>query len=146
MNPGFRDMLSASNGAGVAFLVVGAFALAAHGLPRAAGAIDIWVRPSLENAERLARGPCFWGPGAGVDAHDFTVPDIVFQIGVAPRRIDILTSMSGVSFGEAWGERVTVVQGLALCVLGRRHLIASKKAAARPRDVADVAWQEREGS
>lgn len=121
-----------------------AYALAAHGLPRATGDIDIWIRPSPENAPRLWQAlRVFGAPTRRVEISDFTLPDIVFQIGVAPHRIDILTSISGVQFDEAWAERETVmVEGLTLGVLSRRHLIANKKAAGRPKDLADVTWLE----
>ena len=86
----------------------------------------------------------FGAPLRRVDAADFTRPDIVFQIGVAPRRIDLLTSISGVGFDEAWAERETIdVEGLRIHVLSRlAHLIANKRAAARPKDLSDLAWLE----
>jgi hypothetical protein len=147
LNPDFRDMLSASNDAGVEFLIVGAYALAARALPQATGDIDIWVRPSPENAPRVREALRIFGaPTRRVQAGDFATPDVVFQIGVAPRRVDILTSISGVQFDEAWGERETVVvEGLTLCVLSRRHLITNKRAAGRPKDLTDVIWLEDEG-
>jgi hypothetical protein len=139
-------MLSALNAARVEFIVVGAYALAAHGLPRATGDIDIWIRPSEENAQRLWQALRSFGTPTGTIAiSDFTSPDIVFQIGVAPRRIDLLTSITGVLFDEAWSERKTVtVEGLAVHVLSRRHLITNKKATGRPKDTADLAWLERQ--
>lgn len=141
-------MLSALNDAGVEYLVVGAYALAAHGLPRATGDIDIWVRSSPENARRVWQALRLFGaPTRRVAVDDFTCPDIVFQIGVAPRRIDILTSISGVQFEEAWAERETVVvEGMTLHALSRRHLIVNKKAAGRPKDLADVAWLENDSA
>ena len=81
MNPDFRDMLSALSDAEVEFLVVGAYALAAHGLPRATGDIDLWVRPSPGNAQRVWQAlQAFGVPTRHVDVGDFTRPDIVFQI------------------------------------------------------------------
>ena len=117
-------MLSALSDAGVEFVLVGAYALAAHGLPRATGDIDIWIRPSSENAQRVWQAlKAFGAPLRRVDAADFTRPDIVFQIGVAPRRIDLLTSISGVGFDEAWAERETIdVEGLRIHVLSPRHI------------------------
>jgi hypothetical protein len=144
LNPDFRDMLSALNEAGVEFLIVGAYALAAHGLPRATGDIDIWVRPSESNARHVWEAlRAFRAPTSRISCSDFTQPDVVFQIGVAPRRIDILTSISGIEFEEAWSERHTaVVDGLPLHFLSRKHLIVNKRASGRPRDLADLAWLE----
>ncbi len=142
LNPDFRDMLSALSEEGVEFLLVGAFALAAHGLPRATGDIDIWIRRSPENAERVWRAlGRFGAPVLDLTLDDLTTPDLVFQIGVAPRRIDILTSIDGVTFDETWPRRVTVeLEGLDVPVIGRAHLIQNKRAAGRAKDLADLAW------
>ena len=146
LNPDFRDMLSALCEEGAEFLLVGAYALAAHGLPRATGDMDIWIRRSEENAARVWRAlQRFGAPLAGLTRDDLKTPDIVFQIGVAPRRIDILTSIDGVQFDEAWPNReAIVVEGLTIGVIGRSHLIRNKKAVGRPQDLADVAWLERD--
>jgi hypothetical protein len=144
LNPDYRDMLSALSAEGAEFLVVGAFALAAHGLPRATGDIDIWIRPSDENAARVWRAlKRFKAPLSRLTVEDLKSPDIVFQVGVAPRRIDVLTSIDAVEFDEAWSARKTVeLEGQQLGVIGREHLIRNKKALARPQDVADVARLE----
>ena len=85
----------------------------------------------------------FGAPLQNVTADDFKMPERVFQIGVAPRRIDILTSISGVQFDEAWPERKMVeVEGIAIPVIGRAHLVQNKKATGRPKDQADAAWLE----
>jgi hypothetical protein len=146
LNPDFRDMLSALYAEGAEFLLVGAYALAAHGLPRATGDMDIWVRCSEENAGRVWRAlQRFGAPLTGLTSDDLRTPDLVLQIGVAPRRIDILTAIDGVQFDEAWPERQVVeVEGLTIPVMGRAHLIQNKKAAGRPQDLADVAWLERD--
>jgi hypothetical protein len=146
LNPDFRDMLSALCEERAEFLLVGAYALAAHGLPRATGDMDIWIRRSEENAARVWRAlQRFGAPLAGLTRDDLKTPDLVFQIGVAPRRIDILTSIDGVQFDEAWSNRDTiVVEGLTIGVIGRPHLIRNKKAVGRPQDLADVAWLERD--
>ena len=146
LNPDFRDMLSLLYDGGVEFLLVGAYALAAHGLPRATGDMDIWIRCSEENAERVWKAlQRFGAPLAGLTRDDLKTPDLVFQIGVAPRRIDILTSIDGVQFDEAWSNReVIAVEGLRISVIGRAHLIQNKKAVGRPQDLADVAWLERD--
>lgn len=146
MNPDFRDMLSEFNAAGVEYLLVGAYALAVHGLPRATGDMDLWVRPTAENAHRAYAALARFGAALrDLAPNDLATPDIVFQIGVAPRRIDVLTSIDGVDFGAAWQRRVmTVVDGIDVPVLHKDDLIANKRAVGRPKDLADVAWLEGE--
>jgi hypothetical protein len=145
LNPDYRDMLSALSEEGVEFLVVGAFALAAHGLPRATGDIDIWVRRSEDNARRIWRAlQRFGAPLHEVTTQDFALPDLVFQIGVAPRRIDLLTFIDGVDFDEAWPHRITAeLEGLRIPVIGRDHLIQNKRASGRPKDLHDLDWLTR---
>ena len=142
LNPDYSDMLSALSEEGAEFLIVGAFALAAHGLPRATGDIDIWIGRSRENAERILRALVQFGaPTHGLTASDLEAPDVVFQIGVAPRRIDILTTIDGVTFDDAWLSRVMVsLEGLSVPVISRTHLIQNKRASGRPKDLADLAW------
>jgi len=146
VNPDFRDMLSALCDAGADFLVIGAYALAAHGLPRATGDLDIWVRPTSENAERVWQAlRTFGAPMSQIRARDFYSPNIVCQIGVAPRRIDILTSVTALTFDAAWPNRhTTEVEGLSIAFLGRSDLIVNKRATGRPQDLADVARLESE--
>lgn len=146
LNPDFRDMLSALNAEHVEFLLVGAYALAAHGLPRATGDMDVWIRCSDENAQCVWRAlQRFGAPLAELTLDDLKTPDTVFQIGVAPRRIDILTSIDGVEFDEAWPQRMIIeVEGQTFAVLSRVHLLRNKKASGRPRDLADAAWLESE--
>ena len=146
LNPDFRDMLSALSGAGAEYLVVGAYALAVHGVPRATGDIDLWVRPTTANAGRVLTALTRFGAPLGdLTERDPVTPGTVFQIGVAPRRIDILTTIDGVEFDEAWNARyVTSVEGLDVPVLSRHHLVRNKKATGRPQDLADVARLEDE--
>ena len=148
LNDDYRDMLLALNRAGAEFIVVGAHALAAHGLPRATGDIDILVRPTVENAARVMRALDDFGAPArahGVDEADFQRGGTVYQIGVAPRRIDLLTEISGVSFDEAWSTRLAAkVAGLEFAVLGREAMIKNKRAAGRDKDLVDArALEER---
>lgn len=140
MNPDFVEMLAALRAAGAEYLVVGAHALAAHGRPRATGDLDLWVRPTAANAARVFQAlETFGAPLHELTMADLQTPDVVFQIGVAPSRIDILTSLSGVGFEEAWPSRVTVpISGLEVPVIGRDQLIANKRAAGRLRDLADL--------
>jgi hypothetical protein len=138
-------MLSALSEAGADFLVVGAHALAAHGHPRATGDLDIWVRPTHENADRVWQAiERFGAPRRNLRREDFCTPDVVFQIGVEPNRIDILTSITGVEFEEAWQHRkLTPIGGMTVSILGREQLLTNKLACGRPKDLADVAWLER---
>jgi hypothetical protein len=140
-------MLSALSEAGAEFLVVGAHALAVHGYPRATGDLDIWVRPSRENADRVWSAIERYGaPHRNIEIEDFCTRDIVFQIGTAPNRIDILTSISGVDFDAAWeGRTQTSVNNVPFYVIGRQELLTNKKASGRPKDLADAAWLEGAG-
>lgn len=107
MNRDFAEMLSALSEAGAEFLVVGAHALAAHCVPRATGDLDIWVHSTHDNATRvLAALTAFGAPLADLSLADLTRTDTVFQIGVVPCRIDILTGISGVPFAVAWERRM----------------------------------------
>jgi len=144
LNPDYRDMLSALSAAGAEYLVVGAYALAAHGLPRATGDIDFWIRPSPANADRVLEALREFGvPLRDLTRDDLARPGTVFQIGVAPRRIDLLTSIDGVEFETAWSDRETrSVDGLAIPVLSRKHLLENKRATSRPKDLLDAEWLE----
>ncbi len=141
-------MLSALSAAHADFLIVGAYAVAAHGIPRATADLDVWIRPSIENAERVARALAEFGaPPSGVRREDLGAPGVVIEIGIAPRRVDVLTSIDGVDFDAAWRDRTEVdIDGLAVPVIGRRHLIVNKKAVGGPQDLADVARLEAEAS
>lgn len=143
LNPDFRDLLRALVEADVEFVVVGAYALSFHGAPRASGDIDIFVRPSVDNAARVWRALLAFGAplsSAGVAQGDFERPDVVYQIGLPPRRVDVLTSISGVSFDEAWASRATAnVEGRAIHFIGRDMFVRNKLAAGRPKDLADAA-------
>lgn len=102
MNPDFRDLLAAFNARGVDFLIVGAHALAAHGLVRATKDLDVWVRPEPANAERvLAALADFGAPLQDLTVDDLSKPGLIFQIGVEPIRIDVITAIDGVAFPDA---------------------------------------------
>lgn len=137
-------MLSALSAAGADFLVVGAHAMAAHGFPRATGDLDIWVRPTPENADLVWTAiERFGAPRRHVSKADFCTPDVVFQIGVEPNRIDILTSIDGVQFDEAWPHRREVTyDGLRFGVIGREQLLKNKRASGRPKDLLDAGQLE----
>ncbi len=140
LNPDFRDMLSAFSDERVEFMVVGAFALAAHGVVRATGDIDLWIQRSAENADRVLRALVRFGaPVSTINRDDLQAPDTVLQIGVAPSRVDILTSIDGLDFADAEPNREYIqVEELLIPVIGRADLIANKKATGRPQDRADV--------
>jgi hypothetical protein len=140
VNRDFAEMLSALSDAGAEFLVVGAHALAAHGTPRATGDLDIWVNPTPANAALvMAALRAFGAPLTSLTIDDLTTPDLVFQIGVVPSRVDILTTISGISFDDAWTRRmVLAIEGVQVPVLGRDDFIANKRASGRPKDLVDV--------
>ena len=140
--PDFVDLLSSFLAEDVAFLLVGAFAVAANGVVRATGDLDVWVRPDEENARRVWRALSRFGaPLANhrVTATDFAARGTVYQMGLPPMRIDVLTQIDGVEFDEAWDSRIVAdVGGLPLAFLGRRELIRNKRAAGRKKDLQDI--------
>ena len=148
LNPDFLDLLEAFSGANVEFIVVGAHALAAHGIVRATGDLDVWVRPTPENAARVVSALHAFGAPLtqhGVTEADFARPGTVYQMGLPPRRIDVLTQISGVDFADAWRERSLVtLRGAPVSFLGRASLLMNKRAAARPKDLLDVELLERQ--
>jgi hypothetical protein len=144
MNRDFVEILSELSAAGADFLIVGAHALAAHGVPRATGDLDVWVRPTGENAERVVNAlRRFGAPLFDLTVQDLTRPDTVFQIGLPPSRVDILSGISGVDFATAWSRRRSVVfEGVQVHVLAREDFITNKLAAGRPKDLLDLALLE----
>ena len=145
MSQDFRELLSGFNACGVEHIVVGAHALAAHGHVRATKHLDIWVRPDADNAKRTLRALAEFGaPLSGLTEGDLAAPGVIFQIGVPPVRIDILTAIEGVAFGDAWRDCVhTHFMGVPTAVLSVQHLISNKKGAGRLQDLADVAQLEK---
>jgi len=138
--PDFRDLLQEFNAAGVEYLIVGAHALAAHGFVRATRDMDLWVRPALENGRRvMAALAAFGAPTSEIGPEDFASAEIFYRIGVEPVQIDILTSVPGLVFEEAWGNRIESRYGdVSVGVLSKQDLITAKRAAGRHRDLADV--------
>ena len=144
MNRDFVEMLSALSDAGAEFLLVGAHALSVYGVPRSTGDMDLWVRATPENAARVwdALGS-FGAPLGELSLDDFTQPETVFQFGVPPNRIDLLTTLSGVEFAAAWERRATVrVEGIDVPLIAREDFIANKRATGRPKDLSDLALLE----
>lgn len=144
MNPTFNDILAALYAEKAEFLVVGGYALAAHGLPRATGDIDIWIRPTPENAQRVwAALERFRAPLSRLKVADLHAPDVVFQMGLPPERVDILTSITGVEFADAWPRRQLLkVESVEMPVIGREDLLKNKRASGRRQDLVDAAQLE----
>ena len=147
MHSDYKDLLAAFNAHGVEYLVVGAHALAAHGHVRATKDLDIWVRPDAENAGRVIRAiEAFGAPLQDLSEQDLTQPGTIFQIGVEPLRIDIITSIDGVEFSAAWPDRVmSRFEHEPVPVLSKRRLIQNKQASGRLQDLADVERLEQMG-
>jgi hypothetical protein len=139
LNRGFKAFAELLNAEGVEYLVVGGYALAAHGHPRYTGDIDFWVRPSSDNVSRLLTVLQRFGfESLGLKAADFG-PDSVIQLGQPPRRIDLLTAIDGVEFDACWGRREHVtVDGVALAVIGLDDFATSKRSSGRLKDLADL--------
>jgi hypothetical protein len=140
MNPDFVDLLRAFVAADVRFLVVGAYALALHGRPRATGDLDVWVEAGDDNAGRVMIAlAAFGAPLRDVSAADFSREGIVYQIGLPPGRIDILTQLTGVTFAEAWPGRERAMFGdVEVDFIGREAFIRNKQATGRARDLGDI--------
>ena len=143
MNDDWIAMLNALVDADARFLVVGAHALAVHGVPRGTQDLDVLIDPTTDNSDRVWRALVLFGApmtSLGISKSDFVNPDMVIQFGLPPNRIDFLTSISGVAtFDVAWAGRVEhVVRGRTIPFIGRAELIANKRAAGRRKDLADV--------
>ena len=141
-------MLLALSDAKIDFLLVGAYAVAAHGHPRATGDLDLWVRPDAETAPKVYRVLAEFGaPLHDLTVDDLATPGMVFQIGIEPSRIDILTAISGVAFDDAWENTLNIeLDDIKLNVIGRDDLIVNKRACGRPKDIADAETLDPSGS
>jgi hypothetical protein len=142
LNEDFQDLLIELLDGNVRFLVVGAYAMAVHGVPRATGDIDVWISPQPSNAERAWVALRRFGAPVeqlGVTLEDLQTPGMVVQIGQPPRRIDLLTALSGLDFDEAWNNRTMhSFAAREVPFLGREDLIRNKRASGRPKDLADL--------
>ncbi len=136
----FRDLLRVFVAYDVRFMVVGAYALAIHGRPRATGDLDVWVDATSENAPRtFAALRDFGAPLHELGVDDLSRPGIVYQIGLPPLRIDVLTAIDGVAFRAAWPRRITAdFDGVDVPVIGRGDFLANKRATGRVKDRADA--------
>ena len=148
VNADFLEFLAALIRSGARFLVVGAHAMAAHGVPRATGDLDVWVQPDQQNAELVWAALLEFGApvqALGVSKEDLVSPNMVIRMGVPPQRIDLLTSVTGLEFADAWStRRVFVVDTLEVPFLGRATLLQNKRAAGRAKDRVDVEILERQ--
>jgi len=136
----FKELLELFNVHKVKYLIVGGYALAYHGAPRYTGDIDIFVKPDTENALRILKALNAFGFGsAGLKEEDFKSPNKVIQLGYPPVRIDIITTISGVSWDEAFKERDQDRYGDGpVCYIGRDHYVLNKRASGRKKDLADL--------
>ncbi len=140
LNQDYKEMLSTLLEEKVNFLLVGAYAMAAHGYPRATGDIDIFIQSNETNAEKVYNALIKFGaPLNNVSIKDFSTPGTIFQIGVAPRRIDIINSIDGVSFEDAYSNRIIVeIESLPVPVLSKENIIKNKEATGRLKDKLDA--------
>ncbi len=138
----FRDVLTELNKSGAQFLVVGAHALSVYGVPRATVDLDIWIRADAENAGRVYAALAAFGArleALGVSQADFQTPDVVTQFGLPPLRIDLMTSVSGLRFDDAWPSRIEAeIEGVRVPILDRESFIRNKRASGRKKDLADL--------
>lgn len=140
MNPHFVEILRAFRDEDVEYLVIGAHALAVHGHVRATLDIDLWVKPSQDNAGRTWRAlQRFRAPLSKMTSGDFAEPEVLYQIGLPPSRIDIMTSVTGLEFDTAWPNRIMATFGdVDVPVLGLDDMRTAKRAAGRLKDLADL--------
>lgn len=138
--PDWREFIELLNSHSVDYVIVGAWARAFHGVPRSTGDIDFFVRSSAENADKLLGVLDRFGfASLGITREDFLAPGRIIQLGVEPYRIDIITGISGVSFEEAWHDRIRgEIDGIPAVFLSLRLFRRNKRAAGRAKDLADL--------
>jgi hypothetical protein len=137
-----REFVVIINALEVRYLVVGAFAVAYHGYPRYTGDIDLFIEPSIENAQKIMMAIEQFGFGdIGLSVEDFLQDNQVIQLGVAPNRIDLLTFLTGVNFTEAWENRERgEIAGLNVSIISKELLKRNKAASGRSKDLADLEY------
>ena len=142
LNEDYKDILQLLLQEKVKFLIVGAYALGVYGYPRATGDIDIWVEPSQENAKKIFDVLCKFGsPIKGISRETFSTKGIIFQIGLPPRRIDLITDIDGVKFTNAYKNKKTItLQNLRIPFLSLKDLIRNKESTGRAKDLLDVQY------
>ncbi len=145
LNADYKDILSCLNDARADYLLVGAYALAAHGHVRATADIDLWIAIGRDNCLRVLDALTRFGAPLGdVRLEDLMRDDGVLQLGTAPTRIDILSGIDGVSFQDAHRRSLQVeIDGISVRILSKQDLLATKLAANRDQDLGDIAWLRR---
>lgn len=140
VQPDFKELLELFNAHKVEYVIVGGYALAFHGAPRYTGDIDILVKPDSTNANRILKALEEFGFGSvGLTAADFQYPEKVVQLGVPPVRIDIMTSITGVSSEEVFSDSVNGKYGnVDVQYIGRNNFISNKRTTKRKKDLADL--------
>jgi hypothetical protein len=140
LNKDFKEFIELLGSAGVEYLIVGGYALAAHGHPRYTGDLDIWIRATPANIDRLLQALSRFGFGSlGLKREDFLQPDTVVQLGYPPSRIDLLTGLSGVDFDACYPKRVDMtIAGVRVPIIGLEEFRANKRASGRAKDLADL--------
>jgi hypothetical protein len=140
LTPDFKEFAALLNSNRVEYLVVGGYALAAYGHPRYTGDLDFWIGTQSENADRVLAALAAFGFGSlGIKKGDLVAPNQVIQMGFPPARIDLLTSIDGVSFAECYERRMIVeVDGLPLGFIALEDFKTNKKAVGRYKDLADL--------
>jgi hypothetical protein len=140
VQPDFKELLALFNDHRVSYLIVGGYALAFHGAPRFTGDLDIFIKPDHENASRIVAAlDAFGFASLGLTESDFEQPDQVIQLGVAPVRIDLITTITGVSWDDAFAGKVVSSYGdVPVHYIGRQQFVLNKRATGRKRDLADL--------
>lgn len=144
LNQDFTDILFAFIEEQVEFLVVGGYAMAFHGYVRATGDIDLWIRSTPDNAGRVLKAlNTFGAPLFDLTKEDLQTPGMVFQMGLPPSRIDIITDIDGVEFDDAWNHRRTIeFEEKSIPLIDKQRLLINKRSTGRPKDLNDVLWLE----
>jgi hypothetical protein len=140
LNPDFKELLRLFNANRIEYLLVGGYAMAAHGYPRYTGDIDLWVWSTRENSVKIIKALREFGFGElGLTEEDFLKPQQVIQLGSPPTRIDLLTDIDGVTFSGCWPGRLIVdLGGIPVPVIGKPDLIRNKESSNRMQDRADL--------
>ncbi|MFH1771720.1 MAG: nucleotidyltransferase [Candidatus Omnitrophota bacterium] len=147
LNEDYKEMLQILLNNEVKFLIVGAYAMGAFGYPRATGDFDIWVEASMENSNKIYRSLYEFGaPISDIAENTFTEKGIIFQIGVAPRRIDIITHIDGVDFQEAYKSKENIeIEKLTIPFISKENLIKNKQSTGREKDKLDADYLKKSG-
>ncbi|MCH8010831.1 MAG: hypothetical protein IIA61_02615 [Candidatus Marinimicrobia bacterium] len=140
LNQDYKEMLSILLDEKVEFLLAGAYALAAHGFPRTTGYIDIFIWPSSINSQKVYKLLLKFGaPMGNINTNDFEKSRVIFQIGIAPRRIDIINEIDCVSFDSAFEDKIIVeIDGLKVPIISKEKMIKNKESTGRNRDILDT--------